>query len=129
MIRRLIVALAGVLAGAAFLAALPSTPAAAATSRDDAIEEVQNVRISVDQTLALIKQGKSEEAFDAAANGYLTHFELVEIPLRIADNDLTIDAESQFAYIRQSISDGAPSNGSATSSSTCAACSTRSSAS
>jgi high-affinity iron transporter len=108
MIRRLVVAFAGVLAAAAFLAALPSTPAAAATSRDDAIEEVQNVRISIDLTLSLIKQGKSEEAFDAAAGGYLNHFELVEVPLRIIDNDLTIDTEGRFAEIRQLIRNHAP---------------------
>jgi high-affinity iron transporter len=108
MIRRLVVAVAGVIGAAALMAALPSTPAAAATSREDAIEEVQNVRISVDLTLSLIKQGRSEEAFTAAANGYLNHFELVEIPLRIIDNDLTIDTEGRFADIRQLIRNHAP---------------------
>jgi high-affinity iron transporter len=108
MIRRLVVAVAGVIGAAAFMASLPATPAAAATSRDDAIEEVLNVRISVDLTLSLIKQGKSAEAFDAAANGYLNHFELVEVPLRIIDNDLTIDTEGRFADIRQLIRNHAP---------------------
>jgi high-affinity iron transporter len=103
MIRRLVVAVAGVIGAAAFMAALPTTPVSAATSREDAIEEVQNVRISIDLTLSLIKQGKSDEAFTAAANGYLNHFELVEVPLRIIDNDLTIDTEGRFADIRQLI--------------------------
>jgi high-affinity iron transporter len=108
MTRRLLLALAGLIGAVAFLAMLPSTPVAAGSSRDDAIEEVQNVRISIDLTLSLIKQGKSQEAFDAAANGYLTHFEQVEVSLRIIDNDLTIDAEGRFADIRQLIRDDAP---------------------
>ncbi len=108
MIRRLVLVVAGVIGAAAFMAALPSTPAAAATSRQDAIEEVQNVRVSIDLTLSLIKQGRSEEAFTAAANGYLNHFELVEVPLRIIDNDLTIDTEGRFADIRQLIRNHAP---------------------
>jgi high-affinity iron transporter len=108
MIRRLVLAVAGVIGAAAFMAALPSTPAAAATSREEAIEEVQNVRISIDLTLSLIKQGRSEEAFTAAANGYLNHFEMVEVPLRIIDNDLTIDTEGRFADIRQLIRNNAP---------------------
>ena len=108
MMRRLLVAVVGVMAGAAFLAALPSTPASAATSRDDAIAEVQNVRVSIDLTLSLIKQGRSAEAFTAAANGYLNHFELVEVPLRIIDNDLTIETEGRFADIRQLIRNHAP---------------------
>ena len=106
--RRLLVLLAGVIAAVGLLSALPAAPASASSSRDDAITQVQNVRISIDLTLSLIKQGKSEQAFDAAANGYLNHFELVEVPLRIIDNDLTIDAEGRFADIRQLIRDGAP---------------------
>ncbi|HEY0519338.1 MAG TPA: FTR1 family protein [Ilumatobacteraceae bacterium] len=108
MIRRFVLGLAGVIGAAAFLAALPTTPVAAASSRSDAIEEVQNVRVSIDLTLSLIKQGRSQEAFDAAANGYLNHFELVEVPLRIIDNDLTIDTEGRFADIRQLIRNHAP---------------------
>ncbi|MEO7372204.1 MAG: FTR1 family protein, partial [Ilumatobacteraceae bacterium] len=66
------------------------------------------VRVSVDLTLSLIKQGRSDEAFAAAASGYLNHFELVETPLRIIDNDLTIDTEGRFADIRQLIRNHAP---------------------
>ncbi len=106
--RRLLVLLAGVVAAVGLLSALPAAPASASSSRDDAITQVQNVRISIDLTLSLIKQGKSGQAFDAAANGYLNHFELVEVPLRIIDNDLTIEAEGRFADIRQLIRDGAP---------------------
>ena len=104
--RRLLVIVAGAIGALALLSSLPASPAAAG-SRDDAIEQIQSVRISIDLTLSLIKQGKSDEAFTAAANGYLNHFELVEVPLRIIDNDLTIDAEGRFADIRQLIRDHA----------------------
>lgn len=106
--RRLLAFLAATIAAVALLSVLHPSPAGASSSRDDAITQVQNVRISIDLTLSLIKQDKSEQAFDAAANGYLNHFELVEVPLRIIDNDLTIDAEGRFADIRQLIRDGAP---------------------
>ncbi|MFM2078719.1 MAG: hypothetical protein RJA49_2609 [Actinomycetota bacterium] len=106
--RRVVLVLCGLVAAAAALAIAPASPAAADTSRDDAIEEIRNVRTSVDITLSLIKQGRSDEAFAAAADGYLTHFELVEVPLRIIDNDLTIETEGRFADIRQLIRDDAP---------------------
>src|SRR5205823_156235 len=91
----------------ALASALPAQPAAA-SSRDDAIQQLQSVRVSIDVTLSLIKQGRSSEAFAAAADGYLKHFELVEVPLRIIDNDLTIETEGRFADIRQLIRDKAP---------------------
>src|SRR5207344_1783055 len=77
-------------------------------SRADAIKKVQEVRASIDRTLALIKEGKSDQAFQEAKDGYLNHFELVEIPLRVADNALTIRAESLFAEIRTMIRDDRP---------------------
>ena len=77
-------------------------------SRSQAIELLDQTRDSVDGTLALIKAGKAEQALDEARSGYLAHFELVEIPLRIADNELTITVETQFSYVRQAIKDGAP---------------------
>jgi high-affinity iron transporter len=106
--RRVLAFVVGIVAALALWSALPASPAAADTSRQDAIEQVQKVRVSIDLTLSLIKQGKADEAFDAAVNGYLDHFEMVEIPLRIIDNDLTIDAEGRFADIRQLIRDDAP---------------------
>jgi high-affinity iron transporter len=90
------------------LVAGPTTAHADGVSRSEAIDLLDQTRASVDQTLALIKAGKAEQALDEARNGYLSHFELVEIPLRIADNELTITAETQFSYVRQAIKDGAP---------------------
>lgn len=86
------------------------TPAHAdnGVSRSQAIALLDQTRQSVDDTLALIKAGKADQALEEARSGYLAHFELVEIPLRIADNELTITAETQFSYVRQAIKDGAP---------------------
>ncbi len=100
-------------------AAPVSAPAAATTtagvlaaadgsvSRAEAIKLINQTRASVDETLALIKSGSVDRALAEAKAGYLAHFEQVEIPLRIADNKLTIDVETQFSYVRQSIKDGA----------------------
>ena len=86
----------------------PSTASAAGGSRSDAIKLLDRTRASVDETLALIESGDGVRALAEARSGYLAHFEQVEIPLRIADNDLTIAAENQFATIRTAISDGKP---------------------
>jgi high-affinity iron transporter len=65
------------------------------------------VRQSIDRTLELIKQGQAQQAFDEAKNGYLSHFEFVEVPLRVVAPGLTSDAETKFAEIRGLISDHA----------------------
>ncbi|HEY3605507.1 MAG TPA: FTR1 family protein [Sporichthyaceae bacterium] len=80
------------------------------TSRADAIRQLQIVRGSIDRTLALSKEGHSEQAFTEAKDGYLSHFEYVEIPLRVADAGLTSRAETKFAEIRGSISSHAPTS-------------------
>lgn len=82
--------------------------AASGVSKAEAIKLLDETRRSVDQTLRMIENGQSDEALEIARTGYLAHFEQVEIPLRIADNSLTIDAEAQFAIVRQDIKDGAP---------------------
>ena len=75
--------------------------AAGGVTRDDAIAELQSVRISIDETLALFKAGRDAEALEKARSGYLNHFEAVEIPLRVVDPNLTVEAESLFAEVRQ----------------------------
>ena len=84
----------------------PAPAQAATVSRSEAIVQLQDVRRSIDSTLRLIKSGRTEQAFEEAKAGYLTHFELVEVPLRVADNALTIEAEGRFAEIRQAIRSG-----------------------
>ena len=69
-------------------------------SRADAIRGLDRTRLSIDETLKLLDAGKRQEAFAVSKAGYLDHFESVEIPLRIADPGLTLQAEEKFAEIR-----------------------------
>jgi high-affinity iron transporter len=91
-----------------FLLAAPVSAAGTDVSRSGAVRKLADVRASIDLTLTKIKDGDSKEAFEEAKSGYLNHFELVEIPLRIVDPGLTADAETKFAEIRGLISGGAP---------------------
>ena len=93
-----------------FLLAAPVSAAGTDVSRSGAVRKLADVRASIDLTLAKIKDGDPKEAFEEAKSGYLNHFELVEIPLRIVDPGLTADAETKFAEIRGLISGGAPVN-------------------
>jgi high-affinity iron transporter len=88
--------------------AVPAGAAPAAPSRAEALQQLRVVRVSIDRTLALVKEGQAEEAFAEAKSGYLSHFELVELPLRVVAPSLTADAETKFAEIRGLISAGAP---------------------
>lgn len=98
------------LCGVAIVALLALAPAAGAAgsdvSRSQAIDQLQNVRTSMNETLSLFKQGKNAQALKQSQAGYLSHFEYVEIPLRVADPQFTLDAESKFAEVRQAIRDG-----------------------
>lgn len=104
--RRLLAFTALVMALFALSGIRPASAQASTVSRKDAIASLQDTRRSIDRTLSLIKQGQTTKAFDEARSGYLKHFELVEVPLRVANNGLTIEAEGKFAEIRQAIREG-----------------------
>jgi len=78
-----------------------------AASKREAIKQLGVVRASIDQTLKLIKQGQGEQAISEAKRGYLSHFEYVEVPLRVVAPELTSEAETKFAEIRGLITSGA----------------------
>jgi high-affinity iron transporter len=101
-------ALALLAAGLWWLLSAPASAAGTSVSRSQAIQQLTNVRQSIDTTLERIKSGDAKQAFEEAKSGYLNHFEFVEIPLRIVDPGLTADAETKFAEIRGLISGGAP---------------------
>lgn len=93
----------GALLGALMLVGISMAGASAAgadNSRDEAIKQLEVTRQSIDRTLALVKAGHAEQAFTEAKAGYLSHFEKVEVPLRVANPSLTSDAETMFAEIR-----------------------------
>jgi high-affinity iron transporter len=108
--RRILLGLVAALVALAALWSPAPASAAGGISREEAIRLLDQTRQSIDETLALIKSGDTERALAEAKDGYLTHFELVETPLRVADNDLTVTAEFQFAAIRTAIQDDRPIN-------------------
>jgi high-affinity iron transporter len=113
--RRNLYALLIAAAGALLLAVAAPTLSAGATGagsvdRDTAIAQLRTTSLSIDRSLALMKAGQREQAFEIAKSGYLKHFELVEIPLRAANPSLTLTAEEHFAEIRALIRTGAPTS-------------------
>jgi high-affinity iron transporter len=95
------------LAAALWWLLAPPAGAAGGVSRKTAVRQLDVVRHSIDQTLAEVKDGQAQQAFAEAKSGYLNHFELVEIPLRVVAPQLTADAETKFAEIRGLITGGA----------------------
>ena len=110
-IRRLRLALVGVLALTAWTAFATATPARAAdTSTDEAIVHIDQARELVDLSADLYAAGDAPAALIAARNAYLDHFEFVEIPLRVRDDALTLEMEEDFARLRGGIEGGAPAS-------------------
>ena len=105
---RALLVLVAVAVGLGLLA--PGRASAAGVTREDAIAELQNVRVSIDETLDLFRSGHEAEALAKARSGYLNHFEAVEIPLRVVDPTLTVEAESLFAEVRQLVQSDAPAS-------------------
>ena len=86
-----------------------STPAHAQdVGVEEALVELDEARRLLDKSLELYEEGRSEDAYIAARNSYLDHFEYVEIPLRIRDEGLTLEVEEDFAALRNLIEAGAP---------------------
>ena len=73
-----------------------------------AIEELEKSRLLLDESVDLYASGRHEDAYTAARNAYLDHFELVEIPLRVRDEALTLDLEERYARLRAEIDDRRP---------------------
>ena len=115
---RLLLGLVLVLGGGALgLAAGTSTAGAAAPagcqqgnlSKQEAIDQLHEVRLSIDRTLRLLDAGDREAAFAEARAGYLDCFESVEAPLDVvAGTDFRFEVEDIFARVRGLIDSGAP---------------------
>ena len=73
-----------------------------------AIEELDKSRALLDRSGDLYAAGRHEDAYTAARNAYLDHFELTEIPLRVRDEALTLDLEERYARLRAEIDDRRP---------------------
>jgi high-affinity iron transporter len=77
-------------------------------SLHEAIDELHIARRLVDESVQLYQDGRTEDAYTAARNSYLDHFEYVEIPLRVRDEGLTLAVEEDYAALRNLIESGAP---------------------
>ena len=75
---------------------------------EQAIHELDTARVLVDESVELYDAGETDEAYEAARNSYLDHFEYVEIPLRVRDEGLTLEVEEDYAALRNLIEAGAP---------------------
>jgi high-affinity iron transporter len=70
-------------------------------------QEIGKSRALIAESLAAFKSGDRERAYRLARTAYLDHFEYVEIPLRLRDPNLVLDAEFAFAELRNGIRGGA----------------------
>ena len=92
----------------AALALIPAPAFAQDVTPDEGVKELEVARDLVDEAVELYEEGAADEAYEAARNSYLDHFEYVEIPLRVRDEALTLQVEEDYATLRTLIEDGAP---------------------
>jgi high-affinity iron transporter len=101
------VASAAPLAGASTSA--PATCSQGNLSKQEAIDQLHEVRLSIDRTLRLLDDGQREAAFAEARTGYLDCFEAIEAPLdAVAGVDFRFEVEDIFARVRGLIETDAP---------------------
>jgi high-affinity iron transporter len=96
---------------AAVLLALLVPAAASAKQGGDQLErgrqEMKVARAEVAAALAAYKAGDRDKAYRLARSAYLDHFEFVEVPLRLRNPNLVLDAEFTFAELRNRMKSGA----------------------
>lgn len=117
-VRRLLAGLALVVSLGAVGSLVGETPAGAAApaactqgslSKQEAIDQLHDVRLSIDRTLRLLDADDRSAAFEEARAGYLDCFESVEAPLDVvAGTDFRFEVEDIFARVRGLIDSGAP---------------------
>lgn len=97
---------------AAMLAAGCGFASAANAQDDQGLErgraEIEQAGELVTRSLEVYKDGDTEQAYELARSAYLDHFEFVEVPLRLRNPNLVLDAEFAFAEYRNNIRAGAP---------------------
>jgi high-affinity iron transporter len=74
----------------------------------DVRSELEAIDTLLQQAIRAYRLGQYEEAYRLARSAYLDHFEMVEIPLRAVEPDLTLELEYQFAELRNQMKVGAP---------------------
>ncbi len=96
----------------AMLGTLLAMPVAAATGSGNeevnVLAEITQIDSDLQHAMREYRLGNFDVAFKAARAAYLDHFELIEIPLRVVDADLTLEMEYHFADLRSQMQAGAP---------------------
>ena len=69
---------------------------------------IDQIRVGLDKTLGLYKQGKTDASLLAARTTYLDNYEIIELPLRPIDPDFTLEMEIKFGELRNLIQSKAP---------------------
>ena len=93
----------------AALAAGPADPGAASQPVEQRyLALIEGIRVQLGQVRDLYAAGDTEGAFRAARSAYLDSFELVEIPLRVREPNMTLEMEDAFARLRNDIRAGRP---------------------
>ena len=87
--------------------AAPSVAAAQNIGTNEAIDELNKSRDEIERSVELYGDGRQDEAYEAARNAYLDHFEYVEIPLRVRDEGMTLELEEDYAQLRNAMEAGA----------------------
>lgn len=81
--------------------AVPDTCSQGSLSKQEAIDQLHDVRESIDRTLRLLDAGDREAAFAESSDGYLRCFEAVEAPLDVvAGTQFRFDVELSFGLVR-----------------------------
>jgi high-affinity iron transporter len=69
----------------------------------DVHAETDAARDLLTQAMAAYRMGDYQSAFRLSRSAYLDHFERIELPLRVINQDLTLDMEFRFADLRSKI--------------------------
>jgi high-affinity iron transporter len=69
---------------------------------------IDRIRVQLDETLRLHKEGDYDGALLTSRTAYLDSYESIEIPLRPIDPDFTLEMEIKFAELRNLIQARAP---------------------
>jgi high-affinity iron transporter len=64
---------------------------------------IDRIRVQLDETLRLYREGNYEAALLTSRSAYLDSYENIEIPLRPIDPDFTLEMEIKFAELRNLI--------------------------
>lgn len=99
------IAVSAVAPGTAWHAAQAASPA---SQGENLAHELDAIRQLIRDSLQALRSGDRSTAFQLAREAYLSHFELVEIPLRVLDAEFTLTMEYKFAEWRNRIRAGAP---------------------